>query len=144
MLATDFSDEMVVMSTQRFSSVANVNVEKANCLELQYPDNSFDTVFMANLLHVIPNPVIAVQECKRVLKDRGTLIVLSYTMKGMKFRNKLGMVYRYFKTYGKPPKEGSNLGLEDATRLIEKQGFNISEAGLYGEKSKAFIVKAVK
>ena len=65
---TDFSDEMVTFSEKRFESIENVTVEKANCFSLSYPDFSFDTVFMANLLHIIPEPGKAVAQGKRVLK----------------------------------------------------------------------------
>ena len=71
--ATDFSDEMVAVSKKRLKGIGNISVEKANCFSLSYPDSSFDTVFMANLLHVIPEPEKAVAEGKRVLKKNGKL-----------------------------------------------------------------------
>ena len=54
--ATDFSDEMVTSSKERLKDLGNVTVEKADCFDLPYSDCSFDTIFMANLLHVIPEP----------------------------------------------------------------------------------------
>ena len=72
---TDFSDEMVAVSKKRLKGIGNISVEKANCFSLSYPDSSFDTVFMANLLHVIPEPEKAVAEGKRVLNKNGRLIL---------------------------------------------------------------------
>jgi ubiquinone/menaquinone biosynthesis C-methylase UbiE len=40
---------------------------------LSYPDGSFDTVFAANLMHVISDPAKAVAEARRVLKVGGRL-----------------------------------------------------------------------
>ena len=88
--ATDFSDEMVAVAKERLKGVENVSVEKANCFNLSYPDSSFNTVFMANLLHIIREPEKAVAEGKRVLKKNGRLIVISFTTEGMTFFNKLG------------------------------------------------------
>lgn len=143
LLSTDFSDEMVEASKLRLRDYPKTKVEKANCFDLSYPDNSFDTVFMANLIHIIPNPHKALQECKRVLKKGGCLIVISYSQKGMKFHHKIGMVYRYLKTYGKPPPGGHNYGQKEARELIEKQGFSCAESELIGEKSKAFFIKCI-
>ncbi len=141
-LATDISDEMVEASKKRLKTYANVKVEKADCFHLSYPSNSFDTVFMANLIHIIPCPGNAILECRRVLKNGGLLIVTSYTQKGMKFRHKIGMVYRYLKSYGKPPKGGRNFGLMEATSLIQLSGLNVVDYELIGKKTKAFFVKA--
>lgn len=44
-----------------------------NAMDIDYPDDSFDIVYAANLLHHIPNPMIAIQEMHRVLKPGGKL-----------------------------------------------------------------------
>ncbi len=142
LVATDFSEEMVEASKERLKKIKNIKVEKADCFHLPYLDNTFDTVFMANLIHIIPNPDKAIIEAKRVLKHGGSIIVLSFTQKGMSFYNKLGMIYRYLKTYGKPPKNGRSLGLKDAIKLIQMQGLEIIESELLGDKTKALFIKS--
>ncbi len=142
LLATDLSDEMVKASNQRLKAFPNVKIEKADCFHLTYSENSFDTIFMANLIHVIPTPEKAIEECLRVLKKDGLLVITSYTQKGMTLRYRLGLIYRYMKTYGKPPRGGSQFGLEDAKKLLKSYGFHILEAELVGNKSKALFVKA--
>ncbi len=144
LLATDFSEEMVKASKERLKSFNNVTVEKANCFDLQYSDKSFDTVFMANLIHIIPTPEKALEECKRVLKPGGNLIVVSYTLKEMKFIHKIGMGFRYLRTYGKPAQAGKNYSLSEACDLILSTGFKVEKSELLGEKSKAFMVLSVK
>ncbi len=141
--ATDYSEQMVDVCQKRFEASKNLKVEKADCFDLPYPANSFDSVFMANLIHIIPNPQEAVKEVKRVLKENGSFIALSYSLKEMKFFDKISLMYRYFGAYGKPPKGGSNLGLQDAVGIIQKEGFEITEAEVVGEKSKAFFIKAI-
>ncbi len=141
-IATDFSDEMVEVSTLRLKNYQNIRVEKANCHHLHYADHSFDTVFMANLLHVISKPEFALQECKRVLKPGGKLIIISFTQVGMRFSNKLRLIYRYLKVYGKPPKDGRSIGLKEASIMIQKQGFRIKEAELLGCDMKALFIRS--
>jgi len=141
--ATDFSDEMVAATEKRLKGVENISVEKANCFSLAYPDSSFDTVFMANLLHIIPEPEKAIAEGKRVLKTNGRLIVISFTTEGMTFFSKLEMVYRYLKTYGKPSPTAQKLTMQKARDMLNSCGFKIEEAKLIGDKSKAISIIAI-
>jgi ubiquinone/menaquinone biosynthesis C-methylase UbiE len=141
--ATDFSVEMVAVTKKRLKGVVNISVEKANCFSLSYPDSSFDTVLMANLLHIIPEPEKAIAEGKRVLKTNGRLIVISFTTEGMTFFSKLGMVYRYLKTYGKPSPTAQTLTVQKVRDMLISCGFKIEEAKLIGNKSKAISVIAI-
>ena len=141
--AADFSDEMVAATEKRLKGVENISVEKANCFSLAYPDSSFDTVFMANLLHIIPEPEKAIAEGKRVLKTNGRLIVISFTTEGMTFFSKLEMVYRYLKTYGKPSPTAQKLTMQKARDMLNSCGFKIEEAKLIGDKSKAISIIAI-
>ena len=145
LLATDFSDEMVNAAKIRLKSILNIKVEKANCFNLPYADNSFDTIFMANLLHIIPEPEKAVVESKRVLTKSGRIIVIDFTPEGMTFFNKLGLVYRYLKTYGKPPskRQGQNLTVKKIQEMLGSNGFKIEEAKLIGNKVKAIFIIAI-
>jgi ubiquinone/menaquinone biosynthesis C-methylase UbiE len=140
--ATDFSDEMVEACKSRLKSFENITVEKQNCFNLSYNDKNFDAIVMINLLHVIPNPEQAVKEAIRVLKPEGDLIVISFCMEDMSFLNKLGMIYRYMKTYGKPPQTAQKLTVATARELIRKEGLKIKKAHLIGNTSKAVFVKA--
>lgn len=143
LLATDFSDEMVKASSKRLNGLDNISVEKQNCLDLSYDDSVFDTVLMANLLHVIPEPEKAVAEAKRVLKPGGTIIVISYTMEGMKFSHRVGMVCRYFKAWGKPSPYARTLKLATATEMLFARDFEIVQSYLVGIISKAIFITAI-
>lgn len=144
-LATDFSDEMVAETTKRLKSIKNIDVQKANCLELDFQDKQFDSVFMANLLHIIPHPEKAIQEVRRVLKNSGRLIIVSYTTDGMSFFYKLKMIFDYMKTYGKPSPYAYPLKLDMAKQMVESNGFEIEQAELVGKKMKAvFLIGKLK
>lgn len=140
--AIDWSDEMVSVSHERLKSLKNITVEKQNCFNLPYPDSDFDAVVMVNLLHVIPEPEKAIEESKRVLRANGDIIVISFTMEGLGMLSILGMIYRYLRTYGKPPKTAQSLTLDAATAMIETNGFKILQACLIGETSKALFIRA--
>ncbi len=141
--ATDYSDEMVAVSTQRLESLENVTVEKANCFGLTYPESSFDTVVMANLLHVVPEPEKVVAECKKVLTRDGRLIIVSFTTEGMAVFSKLGMIFRYLKTFGKPPPTAHKLTVQRTKTMLSDCGFKVDEARLIGHRSKAVFANAV-
>ena len=142
--ATDFSDEMVESSKFRLKEIVNVIVQKENCFSTSFENDSFDTVFMANLLHIIPEPEKSIEESKRILKKGGQLLITSYTTEGMSFVNTLRMFYRYMKTYGKPSPTAKMLKVSQAIEMLEKYGFQIIEGVLIGKKVKSIFVKATK
>ncbi len=143
-LATDLSEEMVKAASQRLSNLQNVRIEQADGFNLSYPEMSFDTVFIANLIHVVPYPELIIRECKKVLKSNGRLIILTYTNKEMKLKYRIGLIYRYLKTYGAPPEGVHNYRLKEAESFIKEQGFNVTESGLIGIRSKAIYISSFK
>ena len=143
--ATDFSDEMVKVATSRLKNFENVRVEKADAFDLKYPQNSFNTVFLANLLHIIPCPENVIEQVKKVLKPGGKIIVLDFGSEGMSIFNKIGMIHRYLKTYGKPPKNGTFLTTRSVANLLKIKGFSIEKTMLAGKKVKAaYIIATIK
>ncbi|MFW6296074.1 MAG: class I SAM-dependent methyltransferase [Halothece sp.] len=71
-VAADYSPKMVEVALQL--AAANGVVVKgcvANAIALDFPDNTFDIVYAANLLHHIPNPELALKEMHRVVKPGG-------------------------------------------------------------------------
>ncbi len=145
-LATDFSEEMINTAKQKRAYLKNTEFVQANALNLQFESEFFDTVFMANLIHIIGNAEKVIQESKRMLKKKGTLIITSFAMNEMNFFNQLTMGIRFLKTFGKPPEETKK---EKTTKksienLLEENGFEISKSIIMGNKSKAFYIASVK
>lgn len=145
-VATDLSDEMLAFAKKKRGNLENVEFRKADALNLEFEDGLFDTVFMANLIHVVGNAGRAIQESKRVLKDGGLLIINSFAIDDMSFFNKLAMGIRYLKTFGKPSAEATK---EKTTRksveqLLIDNGFEIQKSLLLGTKSKAMYISGRK
>jgi ubiquinone/menaquinone biosynthesis C-methylase UbiE len=137
---------MVAAARETRANLKNVRFEKADALNLEYENESFDTVFMANLIHVIGDAKRVIQESKRVLKNGGCLIVTSFSIDEMNFFSKMAMGIRYLKTFGKPSADATK---EKTTRksveiLLINNGFQISRSKLIGSKSKAFYITAIK
>ena len=83
--ATDYSEDMLAVTRSRLEHYPNTVVEKQSCFALTYPEAAFDFVVMVNLLHVIPDPEKALAEARRVLKKKGKMIVVGFTMEGLNF-----------------------------------------------------------
>ncbi len=141
--ATDWSEEMVNETKRRLKDFPTIKIEQANCFELPYADNSFDTVFMANLLHIIGNPEKALAETHRVLKPNGKVLVIDFTFKGMKFFDAMKMLRKFMKYYGKP-KEGGNVDTKRLKQLFEETGFKTEFSKIIGGRSKAAFGKGTK
>ena len=75
--ATDFANKMLEKA-KRIKGTEHVRFEQADATALVYSDNSFDAVIIANALHIMPDPVKALQNIKRVLKPGGILIAPTF------------------------------------------------------------------
>jgi ABC-2 type transport system ATP-binding protein len=145
-VATDLSDEMIAFAKEKRGNLKNVVFQKADALNLEFNDEAFDTVFMANLIHIIGDAERVIQESNRVLKNGGLLIINSFAIDDMSFFNKMAMGIRYLKTFGKPSAEATK---EKTTRksveqLLINNGFEISKSLILGKKSKAMYISSRK
>jgi ubiquinone/menaquinone biosynthesis C-methylase UbiE len=86
--ATDFSAPMIAQARQK-GCPCNVTFELQDATALAYPDQSFDAVIISNALHIMPDPVRALSEIRRVLKNDGVLFAPNFTHKGMSFLSRL-------------------------------------------------------
>ncbi len=145
-VATDFSDEMIESAKQKRGHLENVEFLKADALNLDFEGESFDSVFMANLIHITGNAEKVIQESRRVLKNGGSLIITSFAIDDMSFFNKMFMGIRYLKTFGKPSDEAlkEKTTKKSIENLLVKNGFEISKSDLLGNKSKAFYIQSFK
>ena len=106
-------------------------------MSTSFSSNKFNTVFMANLIHVIENPLKVLQECYRILKEDGLLIVTSFTNHGMKPLEIIKLGFRYIKVWGKPPKYTHRFSPDGLGSLMESVGFTIEESKLLGNRTKS-------
>ena len=143
-IATDLSDELLAIARNQLKDYQNVVVEKADCEKPKFPSGKFDSVVMANLIHVIEHPLTALQESYRVLKDGGLLLVVSYTTYDVNWFEKLKMGIRFLRTWGKPPRSLRKLSPNELYSIVESAGFKVEEVQLMGDKIKALYLKGRK
>ncbi|KAF5089127.1 Ubiquinone/menaquinone biosynthesis C-methyltransferase UbiE [anaerobic digester metagenome] len=60
----------------RSEGISNVNFKQADIINLPFPENSFDHVFVCFVLEHLQNPEVALQSLKRVLKRGGSITVI--------------------------------------------------------------------
>lgn len=81
LIATDFSEKMLKRAGKKLKGRRNVRFERSNILNLPYPDERFDAVVAANVIHLLENPAAALNELDRVCKSGGRLIIPTYMNK---------------------------------------------------------------
>ncbi len=71
-VAGDYSPGMVQVA-QELADKYGVKItgKVINAMAIDYPDHTFDIVYAANLLHHIPDPLVALREMQRVVKPGG-------------------------------------------------------------------------
>jgi ubiquinone/menaquinone biosynthesis C-methylase UbiE len=144
-LATDLSDEMVEIAQAGLREFHNVTVQRADCENPSFSAGSFDTVFMANVIHTIENPSKALHESYRILKQKGLLLLVAYTDCGLNWFEKMGLSVRYTMTFGMPPPYGlKNFSPEELEHLVTFAGFMVEEIQLLGDAPKALYLKGRK
>jgi len=107
------------------SSFKNLKFEVANILELPYPNNVFDIVYMQALLVHIKSPTIAINEVYRVLKKDGLIAVREPIMNKSIFspekpilQESFELIQKAIKSYGGDASIGDKL-----FTLLNKGGF---------------------
>ncbi|MBI4838191.1 MAG: methyltransferase domain-containing protein [Nitrospirae bacterium] len=144
-IASDLSEEMLKIAGNRLREFRNITIQKIDCEDMPFQPESFDTVFMANVAHVIENPVRALEESCRILKKGGLLIVVSYTDYGMNWFEAMELGLRYFIKFGLPQAWGiRNFSPDGLVNLVEHAGFKKEEMLLLGDKPKTIYLKGRK
>jgi len=142
--ATDLSEELLEIARKRLSSLERISFQKENCMNISFTSNKFDTVLMANLIHVIENPLKVLQECYRILKDNGLLIITSFTNQGMKPLEIIKLGFRFIKVWGKPPRHTHRFSPDSLGSLMESAGFLIEESKILGDRTKSLFLTGRK
>ena len=79
-LCTDQSEAMLARARKKAvrKGLTNIGFARRDITALPDPDGSFDAVIAANVLHLLPEPEIAVRELWRVAAPGGRLILPTY------------------------------------------------------------------
>lgn len=84
LVATDYSEGMLKQTRKKCKKYNNVEIRKADITKLDFPDNSFDVVVAANIIHLLDEPYKTVEELNRVCKIGGIIIIPTYVNKEKK------------------------------------------------------------
>lgn len=76
--ATDFSENMLKHAEKKCRGYSNITFSSGNILSLPYPDSSFDAVIAANVIHLLDEPLRALNELDRVCRPGGRIIIPTY------------------------------------------------------------------
>ncbi|MBT6340140.1 MAG: methyltransferase domain-containing protein [Desulfobacula sp.] len=140
MFATDLSDSLIAVARKRIGDHPKVTIQKENCMATSFPSEALDSVFMANLIHVIESPSTLLQECYRILRKNGTIVIVTFTDHGMKLWDKIKMGLRFVKSWGKPPSHTHSFSPEDLASMMKDTGFTIKESKVIGNETKALYI----
>jgi len=140
MFATDLSDSLLAVARERIGNNPNVTIQKENCISTSFPSEAIDSVFMANLIHVIESPSTLLHECYRILRKDGILVIVTFTDHGMKLWEKIKMGLRFVKSWGKPPAHTHSFSPEVIASMIKDAGFTIKTSKVIGNKTRALYI----
>ena len=143
--ATDLSDEMLEMAKIQLQEFQNITIQKANCEDTSFPSGRFDTVFIANLVHVLINPTKVLQESHQILKNGGLLLIVDFTGYSMNWFEKIKLGIRYLRKWGMPPRHvRNNLSPDELASFVENVDFEVEEVQIIGDKVKALYLRGRK
>lgn len=139
--AIDFSKNMLDRAIAKHkNSLPNVNFLEMDVQNMDFEDDTFDTVITSCVFCSVPNPVKGLKEIKRVLKPDGQLIMLEHVRSNGKV---LGTLMDWF-NFIPLNITGSNINRKTQQNLI-KAGFNdIEVTYLWKDVVKYFHVKNEK
>jgi len=140
LLATDLSDILLEAAKIRLRNLPKVTVQKQNCMNTSLASESFDSVFMANLIHVVENPGKVLQECHRVIRRSGRIVIVTFTSYGMSLWEKIKMGVRFAKTWGRPPAHTHSFSPEEVISMLRETDFVIEQSRLLGNRTKALFL----
>ncbi len=144
-IATDPSEEMLEVARTQLSVYQNVTIQRAYCASTDFAAEVFDTVLMANLIHVLHNPVPCLRESYRILQRAGRLIVVDFTGYRLALSKTIKLAWRYLAKWGVPPRHGRNdLSPEELARLVESTGFKVQGVQLLEGGSNALYLRGMK
>ena len=82
--ATDFAPKMLKRAEKNCAAYSNVQFRQADILSLDFRDNSFDKVAAGNVIHLLDEPLKALDELNRVCRPGGMLIIPTYMNRNRK------------------------------------------------------------
>lgn len=76
--AIDFSENMLEKANHKIEDQKNIRLIEMNVEDMNFPDNSFDTIITSFVFCSVPNPVDGLKEMRRVCKKSGKILMLEH------------------------------------------------------------------
>ncbi|SHH17926.1 class I SAM-dependent methyltransferase [Thermosipho atlanticus] len=120
--AVDFSEKMLEVAKKRKEELGLKNIEilQMDIENLEFEDETFDTVFSSFVFCTVPNPIKGLQEARRVLKKDGKAVFLEH----MKSSNFINNIFLYLMNPFTKLFLGTSM-IRETDKNIEKAGFKI-------------------
>ena len=138
------SSEMLSKARARLEAYSNVTVESADAYRTKYAEQSFDVVFMGNVVRMCRGQSAVLGEGHRLLKAGGRLLSIDYTTRGMSAIAQLGMAMRYLSRYGLPPWTMKEYRLDELAELVQGLGFEIQDAQVVTRETNVLCLCAIR
>ncbi|MDD4981103.1 MAG: class I SAM-dependent methyltransferase [Candidatus Omnitrophica bacterium] len=81
-------EQEIAMLNLRYLGLENrVNFRIGDAARLDFPDGSFDAIFLINVLHHLESPLLVLDEIIRLLRPGGKAVLSDFTNKGLEIIN---------------------------------------------------------
>jgi phosphatidylethanolamine/phosphatidyl-N-methylethanolamine N-methyltransferase len=79
-IGIDLSDAMLKQAREKIrkNNFDHIEVVEMDAMNLSFPDNSFDKVFISHVVSVVPDPYQAMSEVRRVCRSGGDVVVVNH------------------------------------------------------------------
>jgi ubiquinone/menaquinone biosynthesis C-methylase UbiE len=80
----DFSEKMLSVAKKKYGNRPDINLLLMDVEKMGFPDDSFDTVVTSCVFCSVPHPVRGLKEIRRVLKEKGRILMLEHVRSNKK------------------------------------------------------------
>ncbi len=115
----DFSKNMLEKARNKVKDIKNIKLIEMDAQDMEFEDNTFDTVITSCVFCSVPDPVKGLEEIRRVCKNNGKIIMLEH------MRSNNNVVGKFMDIINFIPLNiwGANINRKTIENLI-KAGFN--------------------
>jgi len=114
----DFSEKMISRAKEKVSGSKNIQLLEMDAQQMQFDDNTFDTVVTSCVFCSVPDPVQGLEEIRRVCKNGGKIYMLEHVRSNKKVLGPLMDTFNFIPLH----LVGANINRETYQNLL-KAGF---------------------
>ena len=85
----DSSEPMLREAARNVDGRRNIQLFRMDAARLTFPDQSFDVVFAAYVISVVPDPLTVLKEMRRVCRVGGRIVLLNHFLSDIPFLSKV-------------------------------------------------------